>query len=162
VGSSYKCAAHGGGLRCSAQGCLSSAKGTGSDKCIAHGGGNRCSVQGCPTNSQSAGKCGRHRSQCSEQGCKRYEAANTQGKCRQHATGVLPAARATSSLRRPDPLSSDLPSSSSAQQDERQRCSEGGRGRIARSSTGKCCRHRYWVHDGRCRRGGHTGRGALG
>ena len=35
-------------------------------------------------------------SECSEQGCTQNEAAGAQGKCRQHATGVLRAARALS------------------------------------------------------------------
>jgi hypothetical protein len=92
------------------QWCPSSAQ-SGSGMCTLHA-GVKCSVQGCKTNADTAGKCRRHLYECSEQGCTQNEAMGAQGKCRHHAIDLLRDARATSSLRRPDPSSSDLTSSS--------------------------------------------------
>eukprot|EP01034_Spumella_vulgaris_P031613 gene31613-39053_t len=55
------CSAHGGGKRCNEAGCSHGAVG-GSNKCIAHGGGKRCIFEGC-TKSMQPGTvyCSKHR-----------------------------------------------------------------------------------------------------
>eukprot|EP00959_Pyramimonas_sp_CCMP1952_P206126 4310427-Pyramimonas_sp.AAC.1 len=61
-----------------------------SDKCKQHGGGRRCSVQGCTTAARGGGKCSRHGTQCSEQGCKGNAAPQgVKSKCTKHG-GVNP------------------------------------------------------------------------
>jgi hypothetical protein len=64
-----KCIAHGGGTRCSVEGCAKFAQTGG--KCIAHGGGTRCSVEGCAKVAKTGGKCIAHGGgkRCSVEGC---------------------------------------------------------------------------------------------
>ena len=55
-GTELLCKAHGGGRRCTFQGCTKSAASGGTELlCVAHGGGRRCTYQGCTTAGASGG-----------------------------------------------------------------------------------------------------------
>jgi hypothetical protein len=56
----FLCTRHGGGKRCSHDGCTKSAVG-GSSLCTSHGGGRRCAIDGCEKSAQSSTKfCVKH------------------------------------------------------------------------------------------------------
>lgn len=71
---------HGGGKRCSQEGCTKSAVG-GSNLCTSHGGGRRCSVEGCDKSAQSSTKfCVKHGGgkKCAHAGCVKVARGRTQ------------------------------------------------------------------------------------
>lgn len=79
------CAAHGGGKRCIADGCTRSCVGK-SGMCISHGGGKRCKSSNCPRSAQSPSDfCVRHGGgrQCSLPSCGKVARSGTQY-CRSH------------------------------------------------------------------------------
>lgn len=70
---------HGGGKRCSFDGCKRSAVG-GSSQCTAHGGGRRCLVEGCSKSAQSSTSyCVKHGGgkKCEHSGCKKVARGRT-------------------------------------------------------------------------------------
>lgn len=46
VGGSQMCTAHGGGKRCSVDGCTKSSQ-SNTNLCVRHGGGRKCIIEGC-------------------------------------------------------------------------------------------------------------------
>jgi hypothetical protein len=79
----YFCAAHGGGKRCCVEGCNKSAVG-GSAQCTRHGGGKRCKAQGCDKSAMSGTNfCVKHGG---GKKCSHVDAA-TQKRCEKAARG---------------------------------------------------------------------------
>ena len=80
---------HGGGNRCSIEGCTNGAQGQ-TDKCKRHGGGIRCSVEGCTVSAQDkSGKCISHGAECRKcimDDCKKFAQGKT-NKCINHGGG---------------------------------------------------------------------------
>jgi hypothetical protein len=88
VGRTDKCIEHGGGKRCTEEGCTKSARG-GSDKCIEHGGGKLCIVEGCTKSARGrTDKCVEHGGgkRCTEEGCTK-SARERSDKCIEHGGG---------------------------------------------------------------------------
>jgi hypothetical protein len=87
-GKSDKCVRHGGGKRCTEDGCDNSAVGK-SDKCVTHGGGKRCTEDGCDKGAVGKiDKCVTHGGgkRCTEDGCDK-SARGKSDKCVTHGGG---------------------------------------------------------------------------
>ncbi|CEG36150.1 uncharacterized protein PHALS_00476 [Plasmopara halstedii] len=85
VASSGLCRSHGGGRRCQVPDCMSSAQSRG--LCYVHGGGGRCQREGCGSSAKKGGYCiahgGGHR--CEVTGC--TSSAVSGARCRAHGGG---------------------------------------------------------------------------
>lgn len=81
------CTAHGGGKRCSYEGCdkLANTRGL----CTTHGGGKRCNHPNCTKLDKGGGRCKAHGGGkiCTYEGCQKF-ATNGTTLCEVHADGV--------------------------------------------------------------------------
>lgn len=84
----FYCAAHGGGRRCATDGCTKSAVG-GTNLCTFHGGGKKCQFEGCAKSAQSPTQfCVRHGGgkKCVIKGCQKVARGRT-SLCASHGGG---------------------------------------------------------------------------